>query len=132
MSYAVISCEKGNEYGHPHRETLEELRRQDVALLRTDERGTIVFSSDGRSLTLQVGAPLRSGAPPGPAAGRTPSGEAPSGPSGPGRVIGNRESRVYHTPDCPALPQPDRRVELGSAELAEKAGFRPHRACIGR
>ena len=48
--YAVISCGIDNEYGHPHRETLEKLERYDITCYRTDEMGTIVFSSDGKDL----------------------------------------------------------------------------------
>ena len=44
---AVISCEKGNEYGHPHEETLSRLSDADVTVYRTDTDGSIVIFSDG-------------------------------------------------------------------------------------
>lgn len=43
----VISCEKGNEYGHPHEETLSRLNDADVTVYRTDTEGSIVIFSDG-------------------------------------------------------------------------------------
>lgn len=44
---AVISVGKGNSYGHPHRETLELLKRNNVKIYRTDRDGTVVILSDG-------------------------------------------------------------------------------------
>ena len=43
----VISCEKGNSYGHPHEETLSRLADADVTVYRTDLEGSIVIFSDG-------------------------------------------------------------------------------------
>lgn len=39
---AVISCGKGNRYGHPHQETLERLTAVGTAIYRTDEKGAII------------------------------------------------------------------------------------------
>lgn len=50
--YAVISCEKGNSYGHPHRETVSRLSDAGVKLYRTDENGDIVIKSDGTNITV--------------------------------------------------------------------------------
>lgn len=49
--YAVISCGAGNEYGHPHDDTLSRLRDADVTVYRTDLNGTVVCRSDGSNLT---------------------------------------------------------------------------------
>ncbi len=51
--YAVISSGRNNKYGHPNEETLDTLKKFDVNILRTDERGTIVMRSDGKSLHLK-------------------------------------------------------------------------------
>lgn len=50
--YAVISCGADNDYGHPHSETLVALEEQGCKVYRTDQNGTIVFSSDGTVLTV--------------------------------------------------------------------------------
>lgn len=50
-TYAVVSCGEGNSYGHPHAETLNNLRSRGVQLFRTDEQGSIVATSDGNTLT---------------------------------------------------------------------------------
>jgi competence protein ComEC len=44
---AVISAGGGNTYGHPHREVIERLTAANVRILRTDERGTILMSTNG-------------------------------------------------------------------------------------
>lgn len=49
--YVVISCEKGNEHGHPHAETLNLLRNRGIKVFRTDEQGTVTAISDGRKIT---------------------------------------------------------------------------------
>lgn len=48
--YAVISVGAGNDYHHPHQVTLNKLQKAGVTVLRTDERGTIVFTTDGREV----------------------------------------------------------------------------------
>lgn len=54
-TYAVISCGKDNSYGHPHKETLEAFEKRGIQVFRTDEQGTIVATSDGKSLTFSAG-----------------------------------------------------------------------------
>ena len=49
-TYAVISCGKNNDYGHPHEQTLSRLRDAEVEVYRTDELGDIYFYSDGNTV----------------------------------------------------------------------------------
>lgn len=44
--YALISSGIGNKYGHPHDEVIDRLSSLNIEILRTDERGTIVFTCD--------------------------------------------------------------------------------------
>lgn len=46
----VISSGKGNEYGHPNKEVLDEFKKRDCTIYRTDIDGTIVFTSDGKKI----------------------------------------------------------------------------------
>lgn len=39
---AIISCGKGNSYGHPHSETLERLNKTGAKIYRTDTVGTVI------------------------------------------------------------------------------------------
>lgn len=52
---AVISCGKDNSYGHPHRETLENLKNAGVTVYRTDTMGTVIAYCDGTSIQIQDG-----------------------------------------------------------------------------
>lgn len=54
-TYAVISCGVGNDYGHPHRETLDKLNDAGVQIYRTDEQDTILAVCDGTDVTFQTG-----------------------------------------------------------------------------
>ncbi len=49
--YGVISCGKGNDYGHPTQELLDRLWDKDVSVFRTDEQGNIIMTSDGKEIT---------------------------------------------------------------------------------
>ncbi len=48
-AFAVISVGKNNSYGHPHQEVLERLTSAGAEILRTDQLGAIIFTSDGQS-----------------------------------------------------------------------------------
>ncbi len=50
-NYAVIMCGEDNSYGHPHQETLERLKRNNIQLFRTDLQGSIIAISDGNKIT---------------------------------------------------------------------------------
>lgn len=52
--YAVISCGKDNDYGHPHQETLDALAGRNITLFRTDQNGSIVMSSDGTKIAIKT------------------------------------------------------------------------------
>lgn len=47
---AIISVDKGNKYGHPHKELLERLSFLHIPFLNTADIGNIIFESDGRKL----------------------------------------------------------------------------------
>lgn len=48
----VISVGSGNSYGHPHAEIIERLG--DKYIYRTDEQGSIVFTTDGKELSVKT------------------------------------------------------------------------------
>ena len=52
--YAVISCESGNQYGHPHAETMQKLQDMGIQVFRSDKQGTVVALSDGTEITWTV------------------------------------------------------------------------------
>lgn len=50
---AVISCGRDNDYGHPHRETMQKLTAVGADIYRTDEDGTVTVTTDGESYSIQ-------------------------------------------------------------------------------
>jgi|GEM_PF-6665187 len=52
--YAVILCGQDNSYGHPHKESMQRLNAMNVDIYRTDLNGTIVFTTDGETITINV------------------------------------------------------------------------------
>lgn len=55
--YASISCGRGNQYGHPHDETIEKLEAMGVEYYRTDVNGNITFTSDGEDISVRTEKP---------------------------------------------------------------------------
>lgn len=79
-TFAVISMAKGNDYGHPHKETMALLKAKSIKVYRTDECGTIIATSDGKTIAFNVkqgsynpGSATSSGTKPGTLAPATPS-----------------------------------------------------------
>jgi competence protein ComEC len=106
-SWAVISCGEGNPYGHPHDETLRALAG--VKMLRTDQLGTIVFHSDGQTLTVSTADVHEVTA----------------------TYIGNRNSMKFHYPDCASVADmaEHNKVPLASREDAIALGYKPCGSC---
>ncbi|WP_066644293.1 ComEC/Rec2 family competence protein [Christensenella timonensis] len=53
---AIITCGEDNDYGHPHKETLDLLGEDNITTLRTDEKGDIAIFSDGTDITYKTAA----------------------------------------------------------------------------
>ena len=52
-AYAIISAGENNRYGHPNQEVLDVLKNYQANILTTYEEGTIIFQSDGETITLK-------------------------------------------------------------------------------
>ena len=48
--YYIAQAGYRNEYGHPHEEVLERVRKLGGTFLRSDQDGTVVFTTDGKNL----------------------------------------------------------------------------------
>lgn len=121
-AYAIISCGKNNDYGHPHKETLKKLKLMDCTYLRTDKLGTIVASTDGKYLSFSTEK------------GKTEiatysAGEASSETEV--EYIGNKSSHIFHYPNCSGVKNMSEKnkVEFTSREDAVEAGYFPCSAC---
>ena len=113
--YAVISCGTGNSYGHPHKEVMDRLNAKGIAIYRTDEKGTIIFVSDGKTISI-VGEKEATTTPP---------------PSTTEAVyyIGNKNSKTFHLSSCKSLPSEQNRVTFESRQAALDAGYTPCGTC---
>lgn len=119
--FAVVSCAKNNDYGHPHKETLEKLDLLGTQLFRTDTQGTISFYTDGSSLTVSAG---------GEKAASYTAGEKRTHPDKL-KYIGNKSSLLFHDPTCDGgkTMKKNNKVELPTREEAIAQGYSPCPHC---
>ncbi|MEE0771622.1 MAG: MBL fold metallo-hydrolase [Anaerovoracaceae bacterium] len=113
--YVVISCEKGNMYGHPHEEALSRFNDLGAEVFRTDTQGTIIAVSDGGQFTFNVE---------GKKADKPYTEDFQEA-----EYIGNVNSRKYHLPSCGSLPKEENRAYFMTKEAAESAGYEPCGNC---
>ncbi|WP_078060457.1 stalk domain-containing protein [Desulfotomaculum copahuensis] len=124
--YAVISVGAGNDYGHPDKGTLAKLANAGVQVYRTDQDGTMVFTSNGNNITVEK---LRSTVKP-----RAPDTNTVITPTAPiipvaGGYIGNKNTKKFHLPSCSSLPSEGNRVYFKTRDDAIKAGYVPCKIC---
>lgn len=105
--YAVISCGKENDYGHPHRETLDIFEEAGAVIFRTDEQGTIIASSDGKEITWNL------------ADWSLEEAKSEHGIY----YVGNKNNGKLHISTCTALPKDWNQVIFETREEAVEAGF---------
>lgn len=119
--YAVISCGKNNQYGHPHRETLERFADMGVQVFRTDESGTIVAVGDGSDFTFST-KPSKAMA----------AGKKPQENKAEGKYILNTNTKKFHLEDCESADQ-IKEKNLGEFEGKReeliKKGYDPCKNC---
>ena len=115
--YAVISCGKDNIYGHPHDDLLSRLRDANVTVFRTDLQGTIVCTSDGKTVSFTTDQNT----------------DIPTNPAEPPMeedfYYGNTNSKKFHRPSCSGLPSEQNQVVFDSREEALRQGYEPCGRC---
>ncbi len=124
--YSVISVGEGNSYGHPADFVVKRLGNFSDYIYCTDRNGTVTFTSDGNVLNVtakkayndDVNVQKVPGTPADNNIGRN--------------IIGNVNSKVYHSEDCGNLPYEKNRKYFNSCEAAESEGYRAHSACVRR
>ena len=111
--FAVISCARNNQYGHPSEDVLSRLHDADVVLYRTDMQGTITAYSDGMYVSFSVERNENIDTNP----------DIPPASEGEPYYIGNTNSRIFHRPSCSGLPSEQNRIILDSLEMAFTEGY---------
>ena len=53
-TYAVICVGTDNDYDHPKKEILQRIKERSIKLYRTDMQGTIVFTSNGKNISVDT------------------------------------------------------------------------------
>ncbi len=121
---SVISCGKGNTYGHPHEETLKTLAAVGARIYRTDKEGDIVAKSDGKEISWNM--------EPYAEASVTPTGE-PLIQQNEATYILNTNTKKYHLPTCASvrdMTEKNKKEFFGSKEELEKDGYSPCGRCL--
>ena len=108
--YAVISVGQDNAYNLPAPSVLDRLKNSGTQILRTDQQGSILalctpHAADFRFIVF------------------------PDGLDGFEGVVGNASSLIYHTANCPYLPDEQNRVYLSSIQQAQNMGYSVHARC---
>lgn len=112
-TYGVIMCGKDNSYGHPHKETMEKIKKYGITVYRTDEQGNIVATSDGKNITWEIGAV------------NEPTNENVT-------FILNVNSKKFHLPSCSGaakISESNRRDFTGTREKLIADGYSPCGTC---
>lgn len=115
--YAVISCGKNNDYGHPHKETLDLLKKQGINVLRTDQLGTIVIESDGTGLRIP---------------GQPGASKQPEETDTVREYIINTNTGKFHLSDCKlvkSIKEENRERYTGTREELINKGLEPCKSC---
>jgi Predicted hydrolase (metallo-beta-lactamase superfamily) len=138
---AVISCGKGNSYGHPHDITLKKLAAIGATTYRTDLTGTIVIESDGTAEKVTQGSSYTYTAKEAettqPSATSPPETTAPTEtvatetPALTGQYVGSKDSEVFHYPNCSYVKNilPENMIWFSSRDDAIAQGKRPCKKC---
>lgn len=112
--FAVISCGKDNDYGHPHEEVTSRLSDAGVITWRTDKQGTIQVISNGKALAFYTENDFKADIPDEPSVTE---------------YIGNVNSKKFHLPTCGNLPAEHNRIYFASRETAVAQGYSPCGTC---
>lgn len=139
--YAVISCGTDNQYGHPHKDTMDKLESMGIQVYRTDKQGTITALSDGNNITWSQSPCNDYTAGDSEDAGTQPQvqpaeqipqevaePEPISEPIGASVWISATGSKYHNKPDCGNM-NPDNAFQMSQSE-AESAGYEPCKKCF--
>lgn len=140
--YAVISVGEGNSYDHPTDNTLSRLRDADVTVFRTDLHGDIVFTSNGKTVTVStdktasaedVMTPGGNTIVPPPAVSPDPEPEQGDDTQATGTdYVVNTNTGKFHYPSCPSvkkMKESNKMFYTGTRDDLVSQGYSPCGNC---
>lgn len=119
----VVSCGADNSYGHPHEEPMSRYRDLGATIYRTDTMGTVVMTSDGKTITANTEGEKS------PIPHSNDNGLVGDGEINVGEYIGNVNSKKFHLTSCNSLPAEKNRVIFDSRKDAVDGGYTPCGSC---
>lgn len=134
--YAVISCGMGNKYGHPTDEVLERLNSRNIEVFRTDLQGTIVFTSDGTTISVDKQPTVYQASAPTTATSATTTPTTVQTTTAAVQSIGtqyilNTNTKKIHYPSCSAVRQMKEQNKAYTEDFngAVASGYVPCKKC---
>jgi len=121
---SIIFCGKGNQYGHPHQETLTLLQNLGINIYRTDLNGTILIETNGTDYQVFIEKEsIR--APP------IVKSETKTSESQEYKYAASKNSDVFHYISCfyVARIKPENLILFKTREEAIASGRRPCKKC---
>ena len=135
---ALISCGKNNDYGHPHKETVAKLNKNNIPMFRTDVYGSIVVNlnnntislttDNGHSEKITIGANQKNNVS--NSSSKSSSSKSSSGKKT-GKYVGNKNTHVFHSADCASVGKmsDSNKVYFKSYDEAIGQGYTPAKDC---
>lgn len=138
--YAVIEVGKDNSYGHPTAATLAKLEKIGATIYRTDKDGTIIFTSDAKTISInKKSSSIKEQAPPSSApaavaaapqqtapAEKQPEVTTPATDNKSVTVYVTKTGGKYHTGGCRYLRKSKIAISLSDAQAR---GYGPCSVC---
>ena len=126
--YAVFSVGEDNDYGHPHKESLDRWKNSGAKILRTDIDGNIVVSTDGEQMSVRTRNGIISGSV---EIGGNTMQPADTSQEAYNWVL-NTNSKKIHKEDCSSvkdMSEKNKEFSRKSIEELEKDGYSPCGIC---
>lgn len=127
--YAVISCGENNDYGHPHRETVESFNKYGIETYRTDKNGVIIAELTGNGVIMRTESENYREQNSGTSVsskGNNVNNDINSGYEEENTYILNESSKKIHRPDCSGaegISSKNKKEFKGNIEELLKKGY---------